>query len=91
MYILECADGTYYTGSTWNLEKRINEHQNGKGAKYTSRRFPVTLVYFEQFISIRDAFNREKQIQGWSHAKKSALIEKNHIKLHELSVCKNKT
>ena len=77
MYILECIDKTYYTGSTWHLEQRLNEHNSGLGANYTSKRLPVTLLYFEEYTRIEDAFNREKQIQGWSHAKKKALIAGN--------------
>ena len=85
MYILECCDGTYYTGSTANLEKRLFEHLSGDGANYTSKRLPVTLVYCEYFDRIDDAFNREKQIQGWSHKKKKALIEGNIENLREFS------
>jgi len=91
MYILECADGTYYTGSTWHLKKRIQEHQNGEGANYTSCRRPVALAYCEQFDRVEDAFNREKQVQRWSHAKKKALIERNYEKLHELAECRNES
>lgn len=75
MYILECCDGTYYTGSTWNLQKRLSEHQAGIGANHTSKRLPVRLVYSEEFSRIDEAFRREKQIQNWSHSKKMALIE----------------
>jgi len=74
MYILECSDGTYYVGSTKDLEYRLSEHQEGKGAKYTSRRLPVKLVYSEEYESIVDAYSREKQIQNWSRAKREALI-----------------
>ena len=74
MYILQCADGSYYVGSTWNLKKRIWEHNQGLGAKYTSRRLPVKLVFSEEFKSIADAYRREKQVQGWSRAKREALI-----------------
>ncbi len=91
MYILECADGTYYTGSAWNLEKRVLDHQNGEGANYTSKRLPVVLAYYEQYDRVEDAFKREKQVQGWSHAKKKALIEKNFGKLHELAECRNES
>jgi len=79
MYILECNDGTYYTGSTWNLEKRLAQHRagDGMGANYTAKHLPVTLVYSEEFSRIDEAFFREKQIQNWSHAKKKALIEGN--------------
>lgn len=75
MYILECVDGSYYTGSTNNLERRICEHQEMHGANYTKKRLPVKLVYYEEFSKIDDAFYREKQIQGWTHKKKKALIE----------------
>ena len=54
-YILECSDGSFYTGWTNNLEKRINCHNKGKGAKYTRGRLPLKLVYFEEFIEKRDA------------------------------------
>jgi putative endonuclease len=75
MYILECADGSYYTGSTKNLERRLWEHQNALGANYTKKRLPVKLVYFEEYDRIDDAFYREKQVKGWSHKKKKALVE----------------
>ena len=75
MYILECADKTFYTGSTWLLEQRFWEHQQGKGANYTKTRLPVILVYCEEYDRIDEAFAREKQVQHWSHRKKKALIE----------------
>ena len=79
MYILECSDGSYYTGSTNNIDRRLNEHNKigskTKGAKYTSARQPVRLVYFEEYERIDEAFYREKQVQNWSHKKKLALIE----------------
>ena len=74
MYILECADGSYYTGSTRNLERRLWEHQNFLGANYTRKRLPVKLVYYEEYNRIDEAFYREKQVQGWSRKKKQALI-----------------
>ena len=85
MYILKCDDGTFYTGSTVDLEKRIEEHQGGRGANYTARRIPVELVYYEVYESVADAFNREKQVQNWSHAKKRALIEENYCDLSILA------
>ncbi len=78
MYILECVDGSYYTGSTINLEKRLWQHQNGEGANYTQKRLPVKLIYCEPYDRVEDAFNREKQVQGWSHRKKQALITGNY-------------
>ncbi|MBE9155798.1 GIY-YIG nuclease family protein [Nodosilinea sp. LEGE 06152] len=88
-YILECVDGSYYTGSTWNLEKRLWEHQNGLGANYTAKRLPVKLVYAEECDRIDQAFYREKQIQGWSRKKKQALIAGAWDQLADLSVCQN--
>lgn len=75
MYILECSDGSYYTGSTIDLELRINQHQSGEGANHTRKRLPVKLVYYEIYDRIDEAFYREKQVQGWSRKKKEALIE----------------
>src|SRR5690554_2385110 len=74
MYILECSDGSYYTGSTIDLERRIKQHQNGEGSNHTKKRLPVRLLYTEEFSRIYDAFYREKQIQKWSRKKKEALI-----------------
>ena len=74
MYILECSDGSYYVGSTKDLEFRLSEHQEGTGARYTSRRLPVKLVYSEEYERVVDAYTREKQIQNWSRAKREALI-----------------
>ena len=77
MYMLECADGTYYTGSTQELKQRLAEHEAGVGANHTTHRLPIKLVYFEEFLRVEDAFNREKQIQKWGRAKKKALIDQN--------------
>jgi len=91
LYILQCSDETYYTGSTRNLEKRLSEHQSGQGANYTKTRLPVTLVYQEYFLNIADAFYFEKKIKKWSHAKKKAMIENKWELLPKLSECKNDT
>jgi putative endonuclease len=85
MYILKCANNKYYTGSTKNLERRLRQHQTGQGANFTKKHLPVELVYFETFPRIDWAFYREKQIQGWSHSKKEALIQGDFEKLRELS------
>ena len=66
--------GSYYVGSTKNLDQRILQHQSGKGAMYTSRRLPVKLVYDEEYDRVADAYYREKQFQNWSRAKREALI-----------------
>ena len=85
MYILECADGTYYVGSTWNMGRRLSQHNAGEGAEYTRKRRPVWLVYVEEHSMIKDAFAREKQVQGWSRRKRRALIEGRTSDLPHLS------
>lgn len=85
MYILECFDLTYYTGSTIDIDKRIEEHQDGRGANYTKKRLPVKLIYVEIFSRIDNAFYREKQVQGWSRKKKEALINGKENELPRLS------
>lgn len=85
MYILECADGSLYTGSTNDLERRLAEHKNGNGANYTKTKLPVELVYYEEYSRIDDAFYREKQVQCWSRKKKLALINGENNKLPELA------
>src|SRR6188474_1489195 len=77
MYILKCADGSSYVGSTKNLELRFEQHQSGKGSRYTSGRLPVELVYGEEYDRVVDAYAREKQVQNWSRAKREALINGN--------------
>ncbi len=85
MYILKCANGCYYTGSTKSLERRLAQHQNGEGANFTKKHLPVELVYYEEFDRIDHAFYREKQVQGWSRKKKEALINGEYENLPELS------
>jgi putative endonuclease len=74
LYILKCADGSYYTGSTNNLALRLAQHQTGEGSAYTRNRLPVELVYAQEFPSEHEAFLCERQVKGWSRAKKEALI-----------------
>jgi len=89
VYILECADGSYYTGSTWDLERRLWEHNNGLGAKHTAKRLPVKLVFCEECERVEDAYIREKQIQGWSRKKKEALMAGDWDRMHFLAECQN--
>ncbi len=91
IYILKCADESYYCGSTSNLEQRINEHIFHKYSGYTSARLPVELVFSQEFADINDAIRIERQIKGWSRKKKEALIKGDFNLLHELSKCKNET
>lgn len=89
MYILLCCDNTYYTGSTIDLERRLEQHNAGEGARYTAKRLPVKLVYVEEFERIDQAFTREKQVQRWSQPKKRALIEGETNQLPALAKKKN--
>lgn len=75
-YIVKCKDGTLYTGWTNNLEKRIKEHNDGKGAKYTKARLPVELVYYETFETKEEAMSREYAIKQLSRKEKDELIGK---------------
>jgi predicted GIY-YIG superfamily endonuclease len=74
VYILRCADGSYYVGKTNDLYTRLTEQQSGVGAEYTAVRRPVEMVYAEEHSTIRGAKNREMQLKRWSRAKKEALI-----------------
>ena len=74
VYILECKDGTYYTGWTNNLEKRLKAHNEGKGAKYTKARLPVSLIYYEEFQLKEDAMRREYAIKQMTRIEKGGLI-----------------
>lgn len=74
LYILRCGDGTLYTGITTDVEKRLEAHQSGKGAKYTRGRGPLELVYREECGSHSDALKRELAIKALKHEEKQALI-----------------
>lgn len=73
-YILECKDGTYYTGWTNNLKKRLKDHNDGKGAKYTKARLPVSLVYYEEFQTKEEAMRREYAIKRMTRNEKNKLF-----------------
>jgi predicted GIY-YIG superfamily endonuclease len=75
IYILRCSDGSYYTGHTDNLEKRIAEHQAGESEGYTSSRLPVTLMFSQDFSTRDQALACEIQIKGWSRKKKEAMMK----------------
>ena len=74
-YILECADGTLYSGWTNDLKKRVAAHNAGQGAKYTRSRLPVRLRYYEEFAGKNEAMRREYALKQLTHAAKLALIE----------------
>lgn len=88
-YILECANGQYYVGSTNDLDRRLQEHQKGLGGRFTKAHLPVKLVYTEQYQTVEQAFYRERQLHGWSRAKKEALIIGDLNKLKESSKSKH--
>ena len=75
-YIVQCSDGTYYTGWTTDPERRVKQHNKGVGAKYTSTRRPVKLVYLEPQPNRTDAMRRELAIKKMNRIRKSKLIEK---------------
>ena len=89
MYILECSDGSYYVGSTRDVDKRLIEHEVWDGARFTRDKLPVKLVYYEEYDRIDDAFYHERQIKGWTRKKKLALITGNIDLLKAASTCKN--
>jgi len=84
-YILMCSNDQYYVGSTEDLEERLKLHNSGKGGRFTKLHRPVSLVYKEEFDTYAEAFKRERQIHGWSRAKKEALISGDIAKLKQLS------
>jgi putative endonuclease len=89
VYILECADKSYYTGITNNAEKRVEEHNIGIDRNsYTYIRRPVKLVFCERFVNSLEAIQFEKQLKGWSRNKKEALITNKLDLLSELSKSK---
>jgi len=75
VYIVECSDGTFYTGWTNNLDKRIYMHSNGVGAKYTKGRGPVKLMHYEEFEDKKDAMKREYEIKKLTRKAKVSLIK----------------
>ena len=92
VYLLKCSDGSFYTGITNNIERRLSEHESGRNPDcYTYFRRPVELVYSEYFTDPNQAIAFEKKVKGWSRAKKEALIKNNWDKIKFLSQCRNAT
>jgi putative endonuclease len=88
VYILRCADGSYYVGSHrgWDVQARVHEHNLGSNPKaYTARRLPVVLVWSEHHDRVTDAIAAERRLKGWSRAKKEALIRGDIEELRRLS------
>jgi putative endonuclease len=75
-YLVECRDKSYYCGYTNDLKKRIETHNSGTGGKYTKRRLPVKLIYFEEFETRSEAMKRECEIKKFSRVKKEELVKK---------------
>jgi putative endonuclease len=73
-YLLRCSDDSLYAGICIDLEKRVEIHRNGKGAKYTRSRLPVTLVFHEQHGSKGDALRREAEVKKWTKQRKERLV-----------------
>ncbi len=86
VYMLRCADGSYYVGSTrGSLELRIAHHNAGTFGGYTSKRRPVALAWHQEFERIMDAIAVERRIKGWSRAKKEALIDGDFREIERLA------
>src|SRR5690242_704994 len=85
VYILGCADNSYYTGHTDNLELRLARHQSGEIEGYTRTRLRVKLLFCEEFPTREEALAREQQIKGWSRRKKEALIRKDWQEISRLA------
>ena len=79
VYLLECADGTLYTGYTTDVERRVQEHNTGEGAKYTRGRAPVDLVHVESFSSKAAAMRREYRIKQLSRSEKESLVRNSSV------------
>lgn len=78
-YIVRCSDGTFYTGWTTCLERRVSKHNSGQGAKYTRSRTPVQLIYYETFETKQEAMQREAAIKKLTRQKKEELIRQKDI------------
>ena len=76
VYILQCADGTFYTGVTKDLQKRIIRHNRGHGARYTRGRLPVTLVYYEESDNLKSAMSREIRLRNLPRTKKQIIVNR---------------
>ena len=84
VYILECANQAFYTGWTTDPQRRLKQHNNGRGAKYTRLNGPSKLVYLEELPDRTSAQKREAQIKSWDHSHKSKLIESNTMNMPQL-------
>ena len=90
VYILRCADASLYVGHTADLKTRERTHNEGHGGTYTAKRRPVRLIYSEEFATLEEARDRERQLKRWSGVKKEALIARNTSELKRLSGCRRR-
>ena len=74
VYVIECDNGSFYVGVSSNIERRFQEHKEGRGGRYTLLHKPVKIIYSESFDSKKEALKRERQLKGWSHKKKEDLV-----------------
>ncbi|GAB3350712.1 GIY-YIG nuclease family protein [Lysobacter tyrosinilyticus] len=84
VYMLRCADRSYYIGHTDNLDARIAQHHAGTLPRYTLARRPLTLVFSQEFVTREEALAVERQLKGWSRAKKEALIQADWAAINRL-------
>ena len=89
VYMLRCSDGSFYTGHTDNLDLRIAQHQTGETGGYTASRLPVELVFAQECATREEALAAERQLKGWSRAKKQAMIRGNWDEVRQLAKRKN--
>ena len=89
VYILRCADGSYYTGHTDNLEARIGQHQTGECEGYTTTRRPVELAWSQECVTREEALSAERQIKGWNRKKKEAMMRGDWAEVSRLAQSKS--
>jgi len=90
VYIVQCNDGFYYTGVTNNVDRRVEEHNEGLDPGcFTFKRRPVVLKYYEHFQNIENAIVYEKQLKGWSRKKKEALFVRDYDEISRLAKSRN--
>ena len=85
VYVLRCVDGSYYTGHTDDLNRRVGMHQHGEIPDYTTKRRPVELLFSQECVTREEALSAELQIKGWSRAKKEALMRGEWAEVNRLS------
>jgi predicted GIY-YIG superfamily endonuclease len=89
VYILRCSDGSYYTGHTDNLERRMGQYQTGECTGYTAKRRPLELVWSQECVTREEALSAERQIKGWSRKKKEAMMRGDWAEVSRLAQCKS--